>query len=82
MTQMALSRESFTGMYNMGARHLQLVRSIPTKALLSTVVGMKKMEHVRANLEIVGKPVMMRDEFFESLGPIRRKPFIDEEMDI
>lgn len=79
---MALSRESFTGVYNMGARHLQLVRSIPTKSLLTTVVGMKKMEHVRANLEIVGKPVMTRDEFFESLGPIRRKPFIDEEMDI
>jgi hypothetical protein len=43
---------------------------------------MKKVENVRANLEIVQKPVMTRDEFFEALAPHRRKEFVDQELDI
>ena len=79
---MPLSRESFQGVYNQSARHLQFVRSVPAKALTSTLVGMKQVENVRANLEVITKPAMTRDEFFEALGPIRRKPFIEDEMDM
>jgi hypothetical protein len=38
---------------------------------------MKKVDNVRANLEIVEKPAMTRDEFFEALAPHRRKEYID-----
>ena len=53
VAQTPLSRESFQGVYNQGARHLQFVRSIPAKALTCTVVGMKQMENVRSNLEVI-----------------------------
>ena len=42
---------------------------------------MKKTEHVRANLEVITKPLLMRDEFFQALGPMRRTPFIDDELE-
>jgi len=38
---------------------------------------MKQVDNVRANLEVVQKPVMTRDEFFEALAPHRRKAFVD-----
>jgi hypothetical protein len=53
-----LSRDNITGVYNIGARHIQLMRSIPSAALKSTLVGMKKQENVRANLEVVKNPLM------------------------
>ena len=46
------------------------------------MVGMKQIENVRSNLEVIQKPTMTRDEFFEALGPIRRKPYIDDEMEM
>ena len=82
VTSMPLSKDSTGGVYNLSARHLQFIRSIPTKCLKSTVVGMKKMENVRANLEVVSKPILKRDEFFEALGPYRRTPFVSDEMDL
>jgi len=48
------------------------MRSIPSKALKSTLIGMKDNEHVRGNLEVVRKPLMKREEFFDSLKPHRR----------
>jgi hypothetical protein len=36
---------------------------------------------VRANLEVITKPLMMRDEFFTALAPIRRAPFVEEDLD-
>ena len=77
----ALSRDAAGGIYNLSARHLQLIRSIPTKCLKSTLVGMKQNDHVRANLEVVQKPLLSREEFFAALGPFRRTEFIDDEMD-
>lgn len=58
------------------------MRSIPSKAVKSTLVGMKDMVNVRANLEVVKKPHMTRDEFFETLKPHRRSEYIDEEIDM
>ena len=80
-TNIPLSRQAIPGVYNLASRHLQLIRSIPTKSLKSTLVGMKKQDHVRPNLEVVGQPLMTRDEFFTALSPHRRTEFIDEEMD-
>lgn len=77
----ALSRDAVGGVYNLSARHLQFIRSIPTKCLKSTLVGMKKNDHVRANLEVIQKPLLTRDEFFAAMGPYRRPEFIDDEMD-
>jgi len=48
-----LSKGHINGVYNNGARHLQLLRSIPTKSLVSSLVGMKSIENVRANLEVI-----------------------------
>jgi len=36
-----LSRVGIPDVYNFGARHLQLIRSIPSKSLKSVCVGMK-----------------------------------------
>ena len=41
----------------------------------------KRDDHVRANLEVVQKPLLTREEFFAALGPFRRTEFIDDEMD-
>lgn len=75
-----LSREALNGVYNMGARHLQLLRSIPIKSLKSTLVGMKSVEHVRGNLEVIQKQLLSREEFFAALGPIRRRPYVEDEI--
>ena len=77
-----LSRIQIPGPYNLAARHLQLLRSIPTNSLKSTIVGMKQVDHVRANLEVVSKPLLTREQFFEALVPGRRMEYIDEEMDL
>jgi hypothetical protein len=42
---------------------------------------MKHNDHVRANLEVVQKPLLSREEFFLALAPFRRTEFIDEEME-
>ncbi len=75
-----LSKEAIAGVYNLSARHLQLVRSIPTKCLKSTLVGMKQNEHIRSNLEVTQKPLMSREEFFTALAPHRRTPHIEQHL--
>jgi hypothetical protein len=71
LANLPLSR-SHMSVFNIPARHLQLMRSIPGKALKSTLVGMKDLEHVRGNLEVIKKPLMTREEFFDTLKPHRR----------
>jgi len=58
------------------------MRSIPSKALKSTLVGMKDPEHVRGNLEVIKKPLMKREEFFDALKPNRRTEYIEEELEM
>lgn len=43
---------------------------------------MKKQSNVRANLEVIQKPMMTREEFFDALKPHRRHEFIEEELDM
>jgi len=76
-----LSRSNIR-VYNIPARHLQLIRSIPSKAIKSTLVGMKDPVNVRANLEVIKKALMKREEFFDTLRPHRRAEYIDEELEM
>lgn len=71
LANMPLCRENIN-IYNIPARHLQMMRSIPSRALVSTLVGMKKLENVRGNLEVVRNAPMTREEFFDTLRPHRR----------
>lgn len=43
---------------NNGAKHLQLIRSIPSKALVCTLIGHKLNRHVRKNLEVLTVPTL------------------------
>jgi hypothetical protein len=43
---------------------------------------MKDNTHVRSNLEVIKKPLMKREDFFETLKPHRRLEYIDEELDM
>ncbi len=81
LANMPLSR-SHMSVFNIPARHLQLMRSIPGRALKSTLVGMKDVEHVRGNLECIRKAMMTREEFFDTLKPHRRQEYIEEELDM
>ena len=81
LSKLPLSR-THINVFNVPARHLQLMRSIPAKALKSTLVGMKQLENVRSNLECVKKPLMSREEFFDTLKPHRRQEYIEEELDM
>ena len=78
---MPLSR-SHMNVFNIPARHLQLMRSIPGRSLKSTIVGMKQQEHVRGNLEVIKKPIMTREEFFDTLKPHRRQEYIEDELEM
>ena len=77
-----LSRYAVPDIYNIPARHLQLMRSIPAKSVLSSVVGMKKQEHVRANLEVVKKAPMTQNNFLASIRPILRSEFIEDALEM
>ena len=46
------------------------------------MVGMKDLEHVRGNLEVVKKAIMSREEFFDTLKPHRRQEYIEEELEL
>ena len=80
-TNIPLSRVAVPGVYNLAARHLQLIRSVPAKSVLSTLVGMKNPSNVRANLEVIKKPLMTRSEWMDAIKPIRRTEFIEEELE-
>jgi len=55
-----LSRIAVPEVFNVSARHLQVMRSIPAQSVLGVVVGMKRPEHVKANLEVIKKAPMTR----------------------
>lgn len=76
-----LSRVAVPNVYNLAARHLQLIRSVPAKSVVSTLVGMKDPTNIRANLEVIKKSLMSRSEFLDAIKPIRRKEFIEEELE-
>ncbi len=46
---------------NNGAKHLNLIRSIPSKALVCTLIGHKLNRHVRKNLEVMTAPMLSEE---------------------
>jgi hypothetical protein len=54
---------------NNGAKHLQLIRSIPSKALVCTLVGHKLNRHVKKNLEIFAAPPLDEEEWLSVFVP-------------
>ncbi len=51
----------------LGARHLQFIRSIPARCLLSTLVGMKTLPHVRENLDVATHNPLTEAEFRDAI---------------
>ena len=48
---------------NNGAKHLQFIRSIPSKSLVCTLVGQKVNRHVKKNLEVLSTPQLTSEEW-------------------
>lgn len=80
-TTIPLSRIAVPNVYNLAARHLHMIRSIPSKSMLSTVVGMKEQDHVRQNLEVVKRPLLTKEEFMAGIKPVKRSEFIEDSLD-
>ena len=81
VANLPLSKFAVPRAHTLGARHLQLIRSIPSKALLSCVVGMKEPSHVRHNLQVIKGAPLTRQEFLDGIKPVKRTEFIEEELD-
>eukprot|EP00347_Sterkiella_histriomuscorum_P012288 403369164 len=45
------------------SKHLQLIRSMPPRCIISTLVGMKKMENLKKNFEVIRNEPLTREEF-------------------
>ncbi|EGR29887.1 hypothetical protein IMG5_146600 [Ichthyophthirius multifiliis] len=58
---------------NLGAKHLQFIRSIPSDAICSTLIGQKKNRHVKMNLEVLSYPKINEDKFWLNLAPSLRE---------
>ena len=80
-TTIPLSRIAVPNIYNIAARHLQMIRSMPSKSVLSTVVGMKEPDHVRQNLEVVKRPLLTKEEFMAGIKPVKRSEYIETALD-
>jgi predicted aldo/keto reductase-like oxidoreductase len=70
MLQNNLSKEVFKCHHN-SARHLNFITSIPSKAIKSTLVGMKTPHHLEENLEVVYREKMAENEFFEYVMSVK-----------
>lgn len=60
VAQIPLSKIAVPDVFNLASRHLQLIRSVPSRSLLTTLVGMKQRNHVSANLEVIKKAPLTR----------------------
>ncbi|EAR85009.1 aldo/keto reductase family oxidoreductase (macronuclear) [Tetrahymena thermophila SB210] len=67
---------------NQGAKHLQFVRSIPSPAIISTLIGQKSNRNVKKNLEVIVYPKLSEDKFWEFLIPSKREQEIEETVNI
>ena len=77
-----LSRIAVPEVFNIPSRHLQVMRSIPAQSVLGCVVGMKRPEHVKSNMEVVKKAPMTRTDFFAGIKPVLRQEFIEDALDM
>ena len=45
------------------SKHLQLIRSMPPRCIISTMCGMKSIEHLKKNFEVIAREPLTREEF-------------------
>jgi hypothetical protein len=64
---------------NNGAKHLQLIRSIPSKALVCTLVGQKLNRHVKKNLEVLAVAPLDEGEWLSVFVPSNEAKPVEEE---
>mmetsp|Transcript_16556 Transcript_16556/g.28163 ORF Transcript_16556/g.28163 Transcript_16556/m.28163 type:complete len:124 (+) Transcript_16556:1170-1541(+) len=50
------------------AKHLQLVRSMPPRCIISTMCGMKRTENLKKNFEVIKSEPLTRDEFAKAMN--------------
>jgi len=70
MIQYPISTEIFKA-ENPGIEHLQYVRSVPSPALITTLVGQKARHHVTTNLEVLKYPVLTKEKWLENVELMR-----------
>ena len=80
MVHLPLENNLFNVKHN-SAKHLQLIRSIPADSLKSTLVGMKNITNIKHNLEVIGKPPLTSSQFYDILGPKKRTPFVEKDVE-
>jgi aryl-alcohol dehydrogenase-like predicted oxidoreductase len=51
------------------AKHLQLMRSLPPRCIISTLVGMKKIENLKKNFDVIKAEPLSREEFAKAMKP-------------
>ena len=61
--------KTMMGVEPQGAKHVQFLRSIPSSAIKSVVVGMKKPEHVLMNTQVAYVEPLNSDNFWSYLKP-------------
>lgn len=68
LVQLALPKKP-PGLADPGAQHVQLIRSLPSSALVTTLVGLKSAAHVQAALSLCQVPPLTPDAFWSLLKP-------------
>lgn len=48
------------------------MRSMPTRCLISTLCGMKRIENLKKNFEVIKNEPLTRDEFISILNPTKK----------
>ena len=51
------------------AKHLQLIRSLPPRCIISTMCGMKNIENLNKNFEVIKNEPLTRSEFTRAMEP-------------
>lgn len=68
LVQLALPKKP-PGLTDPGAQHVQLIRSLPSSALVSTLLGLKSAAHLQAALSLCQVPPLTPDAFWSLLKP-------------
>ena len=50
------------------AKHLQLIRSMPPRCIISTMCGMKSIENLKKNFEVIRNEPLTRQEFLKAMN--------------
>ena len=50
------------------AKHLQLVRSMPPRCIISTMCGMKSLNHLKSNFDVIKNEPLTREEFLKAMN--------------